>query len=116
MARCGTTLRRLLERSGDEEALSNQALIQDYFSRVRGAHRYIGRVLNDAVGETVLHARERDSIQRLEALVGRDLSDLFDATSVLTVASVSAPTEMAASVCGSFLDRDDPYLRNKGAL
>lgn len=113
----GPTLRRLLEASGDEEAIRNQALIQDYFSRVRGAHRYIGRVLNDAVGETVLHdERGRDSIRKLEEFVGRDLSDVFDATSVLTVESVSAPTKMAASVCGSFLDRDDPYLKSKGAL
>lgn len=112
----GPTLRRLLERSGDDEALHNQALIQDYFSRVRGAHRYIGRVLNDAVGETVLHEQGRDSICKLEEVVGRDLSDLFDATSVLTVESVSAATQISASVCGSFLDRDDPYLKSKGAL
>ena len=108
-------LRRLLELSGDEEALRNQALIQDYFSRVRGAHRYIGRVLNDAVGETVLHERGRDSIPKLEALVGRDLTDLFDATSVLTVQRVSEPRDVPAGVCGSFLDPDDPYLKAKGA-
>ncbi|MFL6143199.1 MAG: hypothetical protein ACJ72N_15210 [Labedaea sp.] len=112
----GPTLRRLLEISGDQEAIRNQALIQDYFSRVRGAHRYIGRVLNDAVGETVLHEHGRDSIRKLEEFVGRDLSDLFDATSVLTVESVSAPEKIAASVCGSFLDRDDPYLKSKGVL
>ena len=112
----GPTLRRLLETSGDEEAIRNQALIQDYFSRVRGAHRYIGRILNDAVGETVLHEHGRDSIRKLEEYVGRDLSDLFDATSVLTVENVAAPTKMAASVCGSFLDGDDPYLKSKGVL
>ena len=111
----GPTLRRLLELSEDEEALRNQALIQDYFSRVRGAHRYIGRVLNDAVGETVLHERGRDSIPKLEALVGRDLTDLFDATSVLTVQRVSEPRDVPAGVCGSFLDPDDPYLKAKGA-
>ena len=110
------TLLRLLEASGDEEALSNQALIQDYFRRVRSAHRYIGRVLNEAVGETVLHARGQDSIRKLETLVGRDLTDLFDATSVLTVEHVSEPRAVPAGVCGSFLDRDDPYLKSKGAL
>ena len=108
-------LRRLLELSADEEALRNQALIQDYFSRVRGAHRYIGRVLNDAVGETVLHERGRDSIRKLEALVGRDLTDLFDATSVLTVDRVAEAQVMPAGICGSFLDPDDPYLKSKGA-
>ena len=46
--------------------IENQALIQDYFTRVRSAHRYIGRVLNEAVGETVLHARGQDSIRKLE--------------------------------------------------
>jgi hypothetical protein len=110
------TLLRLLEASGDAEALSNQALIQDYFRRVRSAHRYIGRVLNEAVGETVLHARGQDSIRKLETLVGRDLTDLFDATSVLTVEQVSGPQAVPAGVCGSFLDRDDPYLKSKGAL
>jgi hypothetical protein len=110
------TLLRLLEASGGEEALQNQALIQDYFTRVRSAHRYIGRVLNEAVGETVLHERGQDSIRKLEGLVGRDLADLFDATSVLTVEQVSGPQPVPAGVCGSFLDRDDPYLKSKGAL
>jgi hypothetical protein len=108
------TLRRLLELAGNEEALRNQALIQDYFTRVRNAHRHIGRVLNDAVGETVLHDRGRDSIPKLEALVGRPLTELFDATSVLTVQRVGAPETVPAGVCGSFLDPDDPYLKAKG--
>lgn len=111
-----SSLRKLLELSGDEEAVRNQVLIQDYFSRVRGAHRYIGRVLNDAVGETVLHeVSGRHSISKLEALVGRDLTDLFDATSVLTVESVGDPEQVPSGVCGSFLDPDDPYLKAKGA-
>lgn len=108
------SLRLLLEASGDEEALRNQALIQDYFNRVRGAHRYIGRVLNDAVGETVLSdTRSHESISKLEALVGRDLTDLFDATSVLTVHTVSELRRAPAGVLGSFLDIDDPYLISK---
>jgi hypothetical protein len=109
-------LRIVLERSGNEEAVRNSAVIQNYFSRVRGAHRYIGRVLNDAVGETVLHGRDGGSVHKLEVLVGRDLTDLFDATSVLTVESVAPATTMPAAVCGSFLDRDDPYLKSKGAV
>lgn len=109
------SLRRLLELSEDEEALRNQALIQSYFNRVRGAHRHIGRVLNDAVGETVLHdVRSRESISKLEALVDRDLTDLFDATSVLSVESVSELREVPASVLGSFLDPDDPHLLATG--
>lgn len=111
----GATLRALLDCSGDIEARRNQALIQDYFNRVRSAHRYIGRVLNDAVGETVLHQRGHDSIPKLEELVGRDLTDLFDATSVLTVESVSEARQVPAGCCGSFLDSDDPYLTAKGA-
>jgi hypothetical protein len=110
-----STLRRLLELADDEEAIRNQALIQSYFNRVRGAHRYIGRVLNDAVGETVLHdMRSRESIAKLEALVGRDLTDLFDATFVLTVETVSEPKEVPASVLGTFIDADDPHLTAKG--
>jgi hypothetical protein len=111
------TLLKLLEASGDEEALANQTLIQAYFSRVRTAHRYIGRVLNEAVGETVLYgAVGGESIGKLQALVGYDLTDIFDATSVLTVESVSERREVPAGVCGNFLDPDDPYLKAKGVL
>jgi hypothetical protein len=113
----GPTLLKMLEASGDEEALANQSLIHAYFSRVRGAHRHIGRVLNDAVGETVLHGGAGgESIAKLQALVGRDLTDIFDATSVLTVERVSEPRKVPAGVCGNFLDRDDPYLTAKGVI
>lgn len=110
------SLVRLLEASGDEEAIKNQALINSYFNRVRGAHRYIGRVLNEAFGDTVLHHTKGDSVRKLEKLVGMDLTDFFDATSVLTVETVSEPRSIPAQVCGHFLDPSDPYLHAKGAL
>jgi len=110
------SLVRMLEASGDEEAIKNQAPINSYFNRVRGAHRYIGRVLNEAVGDTVLHHTKGDSVRKLEKLVGMDLTDLFDATSVLTVEMVSEPRPIPAQVCGHFLDPSDPYLHAKGAL
>ncbi len=112
-----TTLKRLLEASGDELAIANQAVIQHYFSKTRGAHRHIGRVLNEAVGETVLHgAAGGDSVHKLQELVGVDLTDLFDNVHVLRVSAISEPRDVPAGVCGSFLDPDDPYLKNKGAL
>jgi len=111
-------LRRLLEASGDAQAIANQAVIHDYFSKTRGAHRVIGRVLNEAVEETVLHgAAGGESLAKLQELVGMDLADLFDNVHVLRVAAVSNPRDgVPAGVCGSFLDLDDPYIRHKGAL
>ena len=110
-------LKRLLEASGDEQAIANQAVIQHYFSKTRGAHRHIGRVLNDAVGETVLHrSGGGDNVRKLEELVGVDLTDLFDNVHVLRVSAVSEPRDVPAGVCGSFLDPEDPYLKHKGAL
>jgi DNA-binding transcriptional regulator YdaS (Cro superfamily) len=111
-------LRRLLELSGHEPATRNQAVIAEYFSRTRGAHRLIGRVLNDCVQETVVYgAAGGENIDKLRELVGTDLTDLFDDVHVLRVAYVSAPHDgVPAGVCGSFLDPDDPYLKQKGAL
>jgi hypothetical protein len=112
-----TALKRLLEASGDEQAIANQAVIQHYFSKTRGAHRHIGRVLNDAVGDTVLHGSGGgESVRKLQELVGVDVTDLFDNVHVLRVAAVSEPRDVPAGVCGSFLDPDDPYLKHKGAL
>jgi len=111
-------LKRLLECSGDEQAIANQAVIQHYFAKSRGAHRHIGRVLNDAVGDTVLHGSAGgDAVAKLQELVGVDLTDLFDNVHVLRVSAVSPPRDgIPGGVCGSFLDPDDPYLKSKGAL
>jgi hypothetical protein len=106
----------LLEASGDAQAIDNQTVIHDYFNRVRGAHRYIGRVLNEAVGETILHHTGAENVRKLERLVGIDLSDLFDSTSILTVERVGEPERIPAAVCGQFLDRTDPYLQATGTL
>jgi hypothetical protein len=109
-------LKALLVMSGDEQAIANQAVILAYFNKLRGAHRLIGRVLNDAVSATVLHGPESDSARALTELVGVDISDLFDNTHVLTVATVSEPRSVPAGICGLFLDPEDPYLKAKGAL
>lgn len=111
-------LRSVLEASGHGLAIENGAIIQKLFERTRGAHRLIGRILNDCVQETVLHgATGGESARKLQELVGVDLTDLFDNVFVLLVASVSAPRDnIPTGVCGSFLDATDPYLRAKGVL
>jgi hypothetical protein len=108
-------LQALLQASGDEVAIANAAVIHEYFARTRGAHRVIGRVLNECVEETVLYgAAGGETLAKLAELVNvvpDELTDIFDNVHVLRVASVSAPRGgIPAGVCGSLLDRDDPYL------
>src|SRR5207342_2092555 len=71
------SLERLLAASGDEEAYGNRAAIRELFATVRGRHRLIGRELNAAVTESVFEDPQGPHLSRLEAMVGRDLKDLF---------------------------------------
>jgi hypothetical protein len=90
------------------------APIWRYFERVRGAHRYIGRLLNEAVEETVVAETNRDTLDKLSRLVGRDLEDIFDQLVTVTVKSVEAPRPVPLAACGQFLDPDDPYIHKEG--
>lgn len=117
-------LAMLLEASGDEQAIKHREAIHLFFSKTRGAHRFIGRVLNDAVGETVVAGGVGgENLRKLTELVGGDeaaaehIAALFDNVHVLRVADVEDPRDdIPAGVCGSFLDADDPYLKAKGVL
>jgi len=85
-------LTAILRRSGNEPAIANQARIQLYIKRVRGAHINLGKAFSRAV---VGHFVDPDNAirARLEAETGRDLSELFDSVRLREV------------------DRVDPQLR-----
>lgn len=109
-------LRALLEVSGDEQAITNQAVIQEFISRTRGAHSLIGRMLNEALGNIVLAGSAGEAnLRRLRELIGED-SDavervvmLLDSVLVLTVREVTGPfDEVSSRALGSFIDHDTP--------
>jgi len=105
-----------LEASGDQQAVMNQAVIQDFISRTRGAHRLIGRILNETVGDIVLAGGAGETnLQRLRELIGEDsdaverVAVIFDSVLVLTVRDVSGPLEdVPVGALGSFVDHDTP--------
>jgi DNA-binding transcriptional regulator YiaG len=109
-------LRALLEASGDQQAITNQAVIQEFISRTRGAHRLIGRILNETVGDIVLAGGAGEAnLQRLRELIGEDsdaverVGMLFDSVLVLTVRDVTGPLDdIPAGALGSFIDHDTP--------
>ena len=91
-----------------------QASIWRFFERVRGAHRYIGRLLNEAVEDAVHLNGSHEHLDALSRLVGRDLSDIFDQVEAVTVASVGPPQRIPLAATGQFLDPDDPFIRKEG--
>ncbi len=109
-------LRALLEASGDQQAITNQAVIQEFISRTRGAHRLIGRMLNEAVGDIILAGGAgEENLRRLRELIGEDsdaverVAMLFDSVLVLTVREViGPPKQVPAGALGSFVDHDTP--------
>jgi hypothetical protein len=104
-------LERLLKASGDEEAYKNRAAIRELFATVRGNHRLIGRELNAAVTECLSEDGPRPHLQRLEAMVGRDLQDLLAAVVIGTVQRVHPERVVVPrSRIGQLLDIDDPTL------
>lgn len=103
--------KRLIEASGDEEAIRAQASLWRYLTATRGPHRQIGRLNHRAVVEAARDDASQPHLRQLERYVGRELEDLYDQVEPLQVASVSAPMPVPLSRCGQFLDDDDPYLR-----
>lgn len=93
----------ILKQSGHEKAWQNRAAIVHYIRHTRGMHRLIGRVLNDAVAETIVNARGL-AVRKLEQIVDQDLSDLFSAVRVLVVASVGEPEQVVPGRIGVFID------------
>ncbi len=104
--------KRMLEASGDAEALRAQQPLWDYLTATRGPHRVIGKLNRKAIAEVARDDREQPNLRELERYVGRDLEDLYDQVEVAMVLSVSSPTPIPLSHCGRPLPEDDPYLRS----
>jgi hypothetical protein len=103
--------KRLIEASGEDDAIRAQVSLWRYLTATRGPHRQIGRLNHLAVVETARDDASQAHLRQLEQYVGMDLEDLYDQVEPLHVASVSAPMPVPLSRCGQFLDDDDPYLR-----
>jgi hypothetical protein len=54
----------LLEASADEEAWRARSLIWEYLSHKRGVHRYIGRLMRRAIGESLCDDGDRTHFER----------------------------------------------------
>lgn len=106
------TLGRVLELSKDHQAWENRRIIQELIAKIRSAHRLIGRILNDVVGESVVSGEAGPNVQRLEQIVGRDLGPLFEAVVIMTVAEVATSAETVPfSVIGQALDADRELVK-----
>ncbi len=107
-------LRAVLEASGDQQAIMNQAVIQDFITRTRGAHSLIGRILNEAIGNIILaRGATEENLRRLRDLIGDDsdaierVAMVFDNVLVLTIHEVTGPIEeVPANALGSFVDHE----------
>lgn len=100
----------VLKLSGLEPAWTNRMRIREYLATVRGHHRQIAKIFDEAVVETVVelgdHAR-----RQLEPL-GLDLDAFFNSVQVLTVASVSNTSHhVRGSSIGQFLTADHPLVK-----
>jgi hypothetical protein len=100
----------VLKLSEIEPAWTNRLKIRKYLSTVRGAHRSIAKIFDEAVVETIIEL-DGPHLKRLEDL-GLDLDDFLGSVQVLTVASVSAMNQDApASAIGHFLTSDHPAVK-----
>jgi hypothetical protein len=101
-------MRQILEiaKDTDENAWTNRASIVRYIERTRGAHRFIGRMLNRAVTEAVGSGDLRWT-RKLEQFVGQRVEDELAAAQFLTVKDVGEPEPMSAGRIGLFIDPDD---------
>ncbi len=103
------TLRAVLAKSGDAQAKANFSQIRHYLGTVRGMHRLIGRILNDAAAETLVS--DNGPAQReLQELTGLDLTDFFASLQVFTVTGVIQIGPVPAARLGRFLPPDDPIV------
>jgi hypothetical protein len=103
-------MREVIALSGHEKAQENGARIIRYISRTRGAHRFIGRLLNRSVTESVAGGNPR-WVRKLEKFVGREVEGELAAAQYLTVEQVGEPEEMPARLIGQFIDPDDATMR-----
>lgn len=104
-------LKEILEQSGNQDAINNFAQIRHYLRTVRGMHRLIGRILNEAVAETVV-AADGSTQRELQELTGLDLTDFFTSLQVFTISSVVSAGAVPAARLGRFLAADDPIVTN----
>lgn len=104
--------KKVLEASGDAEALRAQQPLWQYLTATRGPHRRIGQLNRLAIAEAARDDAEQPHLRELERYIGGDLEDLYDQVEPVTVASVSEPTEVPLAHCSHYLSEDDPYLRS----
>jgi hypothetical protein len=93
-------LAAVLRRSGNVPAIANQARIQLYIKRLRGAHINLGKAFSRAV---VDHFVDPDNAARarLEADTGRDLSELFDSVRLRVIDRVEPqPRNVPVGILG----------------
>lgn len=102
-------LKAILEQSGNPDAVANFTQIRLYLRTVRGMHRLIGRVLNEAVAETLV-ADDGPAQRELQNLTGLDLSDFFASLQVFTVSGVTPAGDLPPARLGRFLAADDPIV------
>lgn len=103
------SLKTVLKQSGNQDAISNFPQIRHYLRTVRGMHRLIGRILNEAVAETLV-ADEGPAQRELQELTGLDLTDFFASLQVFTVSGVIPAGPVPAARLGRFLAADDPIV------
>jgi hypothetical protein len=100
----------LIRLSEIAPAWTNRRKIRHYLGTVRGAHRAIAKVFDDAVVETIVEL-EGPHVERLEEY-GLDLDEFLGSVQVLTITSVSAHNQDApANLVGHFLTADHPAVR-----
>jgi hypothetical protein len=104
--------KKVLEASGDPEALRAQQPLWQYLTATRGPHRRIGQLNRLAIAEAARDDRNQQHLRELERYIGADLEDLYDQVEPVTVMSVSAPVAVPLAHCGRYLPDDDPYLRS----
>lgn len=100
----------VLELSGLEPAWTNRTKIREYLATVRGHHRQIAKIFDEAVVETVVELGDQ-ARSRLEPL-GLDLDAFFNSVQVIKVASVSGTShDVPGAVVGQFLTPDHPLVK-----
>jgi hypothetical protein len=100
-------LYELLRLSEIGPAWTHRRKIRHYLGTVRGAHRAIAKIFDEAVAETIVEL-DGPHVQRLE-VYGLDLDEFLGSVQVLTITSVSADNQdTPANVIGHFLPADHP--------